>query len=128
MRPEDLIDAIGQVDEDLIEDTEKNKKSGGWKRKTVLCILAACVLGVALFLFFWPWDDKVSLSGETGGTYRDYYGPVFPLSMAEENENILASRQIDYDFSYYAEKSSIFSSEQPLPFASVYRPATVSPK
>ena len=124
MKPEDMNDAIGRTDETSAEEAalyreQMLEEPVGWKRKTIRWILAACAFAAILLLFLWPEKDALFLSAEKGCTYRDYYGPVFPLSMAEKNENILASRQIDYDFSYYEKKNNIFSSDQPLPFASV---------
>ena len=123
MKPEDLIDAIGRADDNLIEETEKCRENPlkepiGWKRKLIRWILAACVLAGIVILIVRPWKDDTNLSGGNGCVYLDYYGPVFPLSAAEENKNILVSRRINYDFSCYERKTSVFS-EQSEPFASV---------
>ena len=116
MRSEDILDALGSIDDDLIEQVNvlresKRKRGRRWILQTAVAV-AACFCLVAVGVKVW---DSFRLGGNPGNfgtangagdgeTYDCYTGPVFPLSTLEECPGLSAERTIDFDFSPYKTK------------------------
>lgn len=103
MRSDELLDAIGDARDEYVHDVRngKVKKMPGWAKWT--SAIAACLvlaIGVNLFLGGMGGNAGASGSGhEDGSTFMSYAGPVFPLTLREENASITAQRAINLDFS-----------------------------
>ena len=132
MRTEDLLDAIGGVDDDLLQRSEKVKikKANPWK---VWVSLAACVC-LVLGLKFLVSTDKFATSSADGATAdsvtesfgngmmadgtgapkeeascdgKEAFDNVYSLSMSEASDAIYATRQVGIDISKTDEGYSI---------------------
>lgn len=117
MRTEDLLDAIGGVDDDLLQRSEKVKikKANPWK---VWVPLAACVC-LVLGLKFLVSSDKFATSSADGAAAdsatesfgndmtanggsascdgKEAFDTVYALSMSEASDSIYATRQVGID-------------------------------
>ena len=126
MNRNDVIDAIGRIDDEMIEQVDslrrkeqktslsanrlkQDEKNHQWKRnkqRMKWAALAACfcliimaahrITRSALFL-----SGDGGNGGKDGMTYMSYAGPVFPLSAADDGTDIFVERNIDFDFSPY---------------------------
>lgn len=118
MKAERLFRVLGLVDEDLIEEAAspavRQRKFPLWKVLTA----AACLTLVCGFSLTWlvtggfqgmgssaPGETSGSgivtdnePSSEEGTTFMSYAGPVFPLTLAEENSGLTAKRTTTWDF------------------------------
>ena len=106
MKASVLLDMIGNTDERIIEEAGKAKKPAAvrWLRRlSVAACLCLAVAGGILF-FTRPGANPGSLygagsTGHAGGSvFMSYAGPVFPLTLREENPAISAARRITLDF------------------------------
>lgn len=105
-RSERLFEAIGTVKEEVLEETlsAPAKKRLPWKRYSAIAAALALVVGLGTQLL--PRFGGGSGSpGEGAGSGTDgssvfmsYEGPVFPLTMLEENNAITAQRDVTLDF------------------------------
>jgi len=102
MKAEDLLQALGEVQDEYIHDAknhQKQKKSPWIKWGSAA---AACLCLVALGAYF-----RGNIGGGAGGggdadlTYMTYAGPVLPLTTLEESGVLQVQRSIDFDFSPY---------------------------
>ena len=100
MKSDELLDAIGEAKDEYVHDVRngKVKKMPGWAKWT--SAIAAClVLTIGISLFFGGMGGNAGGSGhEDGSTFMSYAGPVFPLTLREENTSISADRSITMDF------------------------------
>ena len=102
MKSDELLDAIGEAKDEYVQDVRnaKVKKIPGWARWT--SAIAAClVLTIGVSLFFGGMGGNAGAGGsghEDGSTFMSYAGPVFPLTLREENAAISAERTVTMDF------------------------------
>lgn len=107
MKSDELLDLIGETEDGLIHDAkqhQKTKKFPKWARWS--SAIAAClVVAIGIGGFIFPRLGGNSASGGEGGGHDDrsssfmsYAGPVFPLTLLEENSSISAQRNITMDF------------------------------
>ena len=102
MKSDELLDAIGEAKDEYVQDVRnaKVKKMPGWAKWT--SAIAAClVLTLGVSLFFGGMGGNAGAGGsghEDGSTFMSYAGPVFPLTLREENTSISADRSITMDF------------------------------
>ena len=102
MKSDELLDAIGEAKDEYVQDVRnaKVKKMPGWAKWT--SAIAAClVLTLGVSLFFGGMGGNAGAGGsghEDGSTFMSYAGPVFPLTLREENAAISAERTVTMDF------------------------------
>ena len=102
MKSDELLDAIGEARDEYVQDVRnaKVKKMPGWVKWT--SAIAAClVLTIGVSLFFGGMGGNAGAGGsghEDGSTFMSYAGPVFPLTLREENAAISADRTVTMDF------------------------------
>ena len=102
MKSDELLDAIGEAKDEYVQDVRnaKVKKIPGWAKWT--SAIAAClVLTIGVSLFFGGMGGNAGAGGsghEDGSTFMSYAGPVFPLTLREENAAISADRTVTMDF------------------------------
>ena len=102
MKSDELLDAIGEAKDEYVQDVRnaKVKKMPGWAKWT--SAIAAClVLTIGVSLFFGGMGGNAGAGGsghEDGSTFMSYAGPVFPLTLRDENASISADRRITMDF------------------------------
>ena len=102
MKSDELLDAIGEAKDEYVQDVRnaKVKKMPGWAKWT--SAIAAClVLTIGVSLFFGGMGGNAGAGGsghEDGSTFMSYAGPVFPLTLREENAAISAERTVTMDF------------------------------
>lgn len=108
-----IYDAITEIYDEFVEEAlnykaDGEKKTKKWKHYCAMAASFALVVGIGTYL--WQngaFQGASSGNGSGGGsgneiqTFMSYAGPVFPLTIEGENENISATRQINYDFSPY---------------------------
>lgn len=109
MKEKKIFDAITEVHEDYIEEasTIKLKKhSFGWKRWTAVAACVVLVLGIVgiSFIKYLPFGGNSATGGGGAGhgesrSFMSYAGPIFPMTLGEEDSDISATRNISYDFS-----------------------------
>ena len=106
MKSNDLIDIIGEAADEHISDAKNSQKKSmprwaKWSSAVAACLVLAVSLG-----FLLPRMGGNSSPGTNGGesghdngsVFMSYAGPVFPLSLVEENAAIEAQRNITMDF------------------------------
>ncbi len=101
MKSDDLLDVIGEVSDEYIEDAKsvKKRKMPRWAKWT--SVIAAClvaVVGVGGFLFIRGGGSAGGMGHADGSSFMHYAGPVFPLTLLENNSEISAKRDITMDF------------------------------
>ena len=102
MKSDELLDAIGEAKDEYVHDVRngKVKKMPGWAKWT--SAIAAClVLTIGVSLFFGGMGGNAGAGGsghEDGSSFMSYAGPVFPLTLREENASIFADRKTTMDF------------------------------
>ena len=102
MKSDELLDAIGEAKDKYVQDVRnaKVKKMPGWAKWT--SAIAAClVLTIGVSLFFGGMGGNAGAGGsghEDGSSFMSYAGPVFPLTLREENASIFADRKTTIDF------------------------------
>ena len=110
MKREELIDAIGLVEEDLIESARKQREAAEAarplrKRKIIYSVLGACaVLAVTLLVglpLFFHGTGRFPANKTKGSLYVSYTSPVFPLTADKTCPDVAVSRSLQYDFSSY---------------------------
>ena len=102
MKSDELLDAIGEAKDEYVQDVRnaKVKKIPGWAKWTS-AIVACLVLTIGVSLFFGGMGGNAGAGGsghEDGSTFMSYAGPVFPLTLREENAAISAERTVTMDF------------------------------
>ncbi len=114
MKERKIFDALTYVDEKYIEEartTRLKKKAKGWKNGIAIAACAVIIIsisGVLLLKNLLPFGGNTG-SGGTGhqgnSIFMSYAGPVFPMTLSEEDNTIIAKRNILYDFSLPHEDS-----------------------
>lgn len=112
MQANELLDMIGEVEEELILDARtKPKRKQSVNRMKWFGAIAACLLLVigagglirtGLNELFSNGSGAGGSGHEDGSVFMSYAGPVFPLALREENAAISAQRTITMDFEEYA--------------------------
>ena len=117
MQSDELLDLIGEIKEEHIQDAKAHKKRRfpTWA-KWAAGAAAACLVLVVSMPIFMPRagssapgsEAEAPTAGGGGGSgheegmaFMSYAGPVFPLTLMEETSGLIAERRITYDFSTY---------------------------
>ena len=104
MKSDELLDAIGEAKDAYIQDVRNPqvKKTPGWVKWT--SAIAACLVLALGFRYASRHMGGAAPSEgggaghENGSVFMSYAGPVFPLTLLEENDKISADRNITLDF------------------------------
>ncbi|MBR1740784.1 MAG: hypothetical protein IJ733_02735 [Lachnospiraceae bacterium] len=123
MRKNDLIDAIGELNEELVErvnllrqgeaqaNAARKKRIRNW---IIRMTVAVACLGLIMAGIRWRMTYYINrgLGSGTGSEdrkgafYMSYEGPVFPLSLMGADSEITAERSLTFDFSPYISPSN----------------------
>ena len=103
MKEHELLDAVGGIEPEYVRSADRPAAKKGRAARWIaaaacLCIVAAGAFGAARLGLF---GASGGSGGSSGITYMSYAGPVFPLTAAEPDPDISATRHIDFDFSPY---------------------------
>lgn len=104
MNAEQLLDFLGEVkDEHVLDADEPPKKNRHFLKWAALaaCFVLVISIGTGLLRML-PIGGASSAGGsghEEGSVFMSYAGPVFPLTLKEENAAVSASRDVTLDFS-----------------------------
>ncbi len=123
MKGKDLFEAVGHVGGDLVEEAAEAKRSRPVGRYLALAACACLVLGGGLAIarsgLLGTTASSPAIPGggseetdaadgavsgdsyvghEEGSVFMSYAGPVFPLTLAEDNGMISAARALTFDF------------------------------
>ena len=107
MKPIDLIDVIGDAADEQIADAKsvEQRAKPRWRRwspAAAACLVLAVGIGGYLLPRMGGNSAPGSSSGDSGhdggSVFMSYAGPVFPLTLREENSAISAQRTITMDF------------------------------
>ena len=104
MKSDELLDAIGEAKDEYVQDVRnpQAKKTPGWA-KWASAIAACLVLALGFRYASRHMGGAAPSEGggaghENGSVFMSYAGPVFPLTLLEENDKISADRNITLDF------------------------------
>lgn len=100
---ERLFEAISHLDDEMIDpalEPRKKRKKGRWVGWAALAACFCLVVGVVTGRIpLLGGRSSQPVSGTDGAiTFQSYAGPVLPMTLREENENITAQRAITLDF------------------------------
>lgn len=103
MKEHELLDAVGGIEPEYVRSADRPAAKKGRAARWIaaaacLCIVAAGAFGAAKLGIF---GASGGSGGSSGITYMSYAGPVFPLTAAEPDPDVTATRHIDFDFSPY---------------------------
>lgn len=116
MRADELLDGIGEVKDEFIQDakscektrTFNRRKWAGWVAAAAACV-AVITGGITILNGQMHNEGTPAQAGGSGhdeGTvFMSYAGPVFPLTFMEKADCVDAVRNVNYDFSTYLEGS-----------------------
>ena len=115
MKSHDLIDIIGNADDAYIKDAKNTKKKVIPRWAKWSSAIAAClVLTIGLSFILPRMGDTFAPGGSAGGSGHDegsifmsYAGPIFPLTLLEENPSISAKRNLTMNFASWAPSGEI---------------------
>lgn len=107
MKSNDLIDIIGEAADEYIQDAKSAKKKAvprwvKWSSAIAACLVV--VIGVGSYVLprmgssSSPGSSAAADGHDEGSIFMSYAGPVFPLTLREENSAISAERNITMDF------------------------------
>ena len=103
MNADQLLDLIGEVkDEHVLDADAPPKKSRTFLKWAALaaCFVLAVSIGAGLLRMLPIGGARAGGAGhEEGSVFLSYAGPVFPLTLTEENAAVSASRDVTLDFS-----------------------------
>ena len=103
MKADQLLDCIGEVkDEHVLDADEPTKKKKAYLKWAALaaCFVVAVSIGAGILRMLPIGGASAGGAGhEEGSVFMSYAGPVFPLTLTEENAAISASRDVTLDFS-----------------------------
>jgi hypothetical protein len=114
MKEKKIFDAITDIRDEYIEEARTarfQRKTAGWKKWTAIVACAVMFMGIGGTLLL---QDLLPFGGNTGSggaghdegsVFMSYAGPVFPLTLSQEDDTITAIRNISYDFSLPNEDS-----------------------
>ena len=98
---ERLFEAISHLNDEILDpalEPRRRKTKYHWKRWAALAACLCLVVGVVRLLPLLG-GRSGSDSGASGASaFQSYAGPVLPMTLREENENITAQRAITLDF------------------------------
>lgn len=102
-KSERLFQALSDIREETVDEVaEVPKRKIRWKRWVALAaVLAVIIMGGRLLPRMGGSSGNPGAGGggaDGGSTFMSYAGPVFPLTLREENSNITAERDITLDF------------------------------
>lgn len=112
MKQEDLLDAIGEVDDAYVAKAEIRHAFPGWLKTIALCALLAMALMVLAIPFHtldfgcyapgptYVFDPDYEIPLEELN-YPFYAGPLLPLTLLEDCPDITAARRVEYTFPSY---------------------------
>lgn len=109
MNTEKLLDAIGGIDDAMVEAAGRGSGSarGGWRKWTAIAACAVAVIGLGTLgwrIFGGVGTSTAGGAGHDEGTvFMSYAGPVFPLTTLAEADGITAQRNITLDFQPWLE-------------------------
>ncbi len=107
MKEKEIFDAITDVRQEYIEEaaaTPLKKQSIAWKKWTAIAACAVLMLGIGSVALL---QNRLPLGGNSGAggsghgegsIFMSYAGPLFPLTLAQADNDISATRSIAYDF------------------------------
>lgn len=108
MRSDDLMDLIGEANDAFVEDANAKQRPKRFPRwaKWASALAACLALAVGLGGFLLPKLGAASAPGNSAGggghdegsVFMSYAGPVFPLTLREENSAVSARRSVTLDF------------------------------
>lgn len=108
-----LLEAIGEADDEKLEHSEREGRHRAWKKRGILAACFAAVLlagvgGYAWLVSQWGFgNNKVGDSGhDASSVFMSYAGPVFPLTTLAGGEGLTAVRNICLDFSPWMPKEN----------------------
>ena len=117
-REKKLFDAITGIRDDLIEQAQnakpkaKRSKWQAWGAIAACAVLVVGIGGILLWENILPFDGSDGETGSSGNghgegntVFMSYAGPVFPLTLSEQDSEVTADRHITYDFSLVNEDS-----------------------
>jgi len=112
MKTNDLLDIIGEANDEFIHDAKANQEQkvvrfpnwAKWSSAIAACLVL--VIGCFTILPHYMPDDETPVQSAGGGheegmVFMSYAGPVFPLTLMENNTNLEANRNIDFNCSTY---------------------------
>lgn len=98
---ERLFEAISHLNDEILDpalEPRRRKTKYHWKRWAALAACVCLVVGVVRLLPLLG-GRSGSDSGASGASaFQSYAGPVLPMTLREENENITAQRTVTLDF------------------------------
>lgn len=110
MKQEDLLDAIGEVKDEYIQEARSGKKMPRWAKWT--SAIAAClVLALGINIILDGMGGSAGGGGDNDLNYMNYIGPVLPLTIQGENKGISAVRNVNFDFSPYTSSNGRYRRE-----------------
>ena len=106
MKANELLDILGEANDEFIQDADTNSKAktmrlpGKAKKYVVIAASLALVLGIGSYVLprMGGGANGGTAGHEEGSVFMSYAGPVFPLTLQEENNDISAERDITMDF------------------------------
>lgn len=117
-REKKLFDAITGIRDDLVEQAQNTKpkaKRPKWQAWGAIAACAVLVVGVGSIMLWQnllPFGGSSGDAGSSGNGHEDgstvfmsYAGPVFPLTLSQQDSQVTADRHIAYDFSLAHEDS-----------------------
>lgn len=111
---ERLFAAMNDVNDKAVDEAAEamEKRKSPWLRRMGLAAALVLVAGAGFLFFSLPWGGGGGAggAGSTGAsTFMSYAGPVFPLTLREENGNLTARRDITLDFAPWSNDWNEFS-------------------
>ena len=103
MQADQLLDLLGDVKEEHVLDADEPPKKNRhfWKWAALAaCFVLVISIGAGLLRMLPIGSASAGGAGhEEGSVFMSYAGPVFPLTLKEENAAVSASRDVTLDFS-----------------------------
>lgn len=101
-----LFDGITNIRDDLVEKAQEGKLKAArpaWRRWVAIAASLTLVIGLG---GIWLWQQSASSPSTEGGNggpadgapFMSYAGPVFPLTLVEQQDGMTASRSLSFDF------------------------------
>ena len=107
---EKLYQAIGNIRDDLVEQAQstpmrQSVKKARWSRRLAIAACLCAAVGIGWGMTHLRMGASNGGSGhDESSTFMSYAGPVFPLTLLEENKSITAEREITLDFAGYVSR------------------------
>lgn len=114
MKEKKIFDALTEVRDQYVEEARttslKKKQAFTRKRWTIAAASLFVMLGIAAMTIRngFPFGGNAGSGGAghtEGSIFMSYAGPVFPLTLKASDDDIIAERNISYDFSLATEES-----------------------